>query len=73
MDNSLISYGTNSKRFNFGSFEYNYRYRIPVNPNRGANYNSGYIEGYQRALKDFQKSANKVLANNKIRYSFSNY
>lgn len=72
MDNSLISYGTNSKRFNFGSFEYNYRYRIPVNPNRGANYNSGYIEGYQRALRDFENSTRKALEQKRFSYSFYN-
>ena len=70
---SLMTYGTNIKEFDFGGVKFNYRYNIPVNQSKGANYNSGYIEGYQRALKDFQKSANKVLANNKIRYSFSNY
>lgn len=54
--NSLITYGTNTKIFRIGKKEYNYSYRIPVNTNRNANYNSGYIDGYQRALRDLERN-----------------
>ena len=70
---SLVTYGTNCKVFRFGDTEYKYRYRIPVIENRGATYNSGYIEGYQRALRDFQNSANKILENKRLSNSFYNY
>jgi len=59
--NSLTTYGPNEKVFHFGKMKYEYTYRIPVQTNRGANYNSGYIEGYQRALRDLERHANRVL------------
>ena len=59
----------------FGNFQYKYTYSIPVQKNRGANYNSGYIEGYQRALRDLERNTNNMLErNNKIlNISFDNY
>lgn len=70
--NSLMTYGSNTRAFNIGGCRFNYTYRIPVNQKRGANYNSGYIEGYQRALYDLQRNANKMLNNNKLSLSFYN-
>lgn len=70
---SLVAYGTNTKVFRFGNFEYNYKYRIPANLNKGANYNSGYIEGYQRALRDFENSTRKAMRDKgKMSLSFYN-
>lgn len=59
---SLVTYGANTRVFRFGNFEYKYKYNIPVNLNKGANYNSGYIEGYQRALRDFENSTRKTMS-----------
>ena len=72
---SLITYGRNTKTFHFGNFQYNYTYSIPVREDRGANFNSGYIEGYQRALKDLERNTNTMLKkNNKtINITFDNY
>lgn len=53
--NSLTTYGRNTKIFHFGKTDYCYSYRIPIIKNRGANYNSGYREGYQRALRDLER------------------
>lgn len=70
--NSLTTFGSNQKLFRIGGQEFCYRYRIPVQTNRGANYNSGYIEGYQRALRDFERASNKLLNQYKINSSFYN-
>jgi len=69
---SLVTYGRNTKTFNFGGCKFNYSYRIPVNQEKGSNYNSGYMDGYRRALNDFQRTANKMFNNNRLSLSFYN-
>ena len=69
---SLITYGRNTKIFRFGDFQLTYSYSIPVQKSRGANYNSGYIEGYQRALRDFERASNRMINQYKINSSFYN-
>ena len=71
---SLMTYGPSSKLFQFGNIEFNYRYRIPVIQNKGPNYNSGYVDGYQRALRDLQKNINRMQENKgRMEVSFYNY
>ena len=70
---SLVTYGRNIREFNIGGCKFNYSYQIPVNQKKGANYNSGYIEGYQRALYDLQRNANKMFNNNRLSVSFYNW
>ena len=65
-ENRIITYGSNVKFFEIGDFRFKYVYRIPVQKKRDANYNAGYIEGYQRALRDFERRARSTLENNSI-------
>lgn len=70
---SLITYGPSSRVFQFGNMEIKYRYRIPVIEDKSPNYNSGYIDGYQRALRDLQNSMNKINNSDRMKASFYNY
>ena len=66
--NSLTTYGTSFKIFHIGNMDYNYRYRVPIQKNRGSHYNSGYIEGYHRALRDLERSITKNTENYRISF-----
>ena len=66
--NSLTTYGSSLKTFRIGNTDYNYRYRIPIIKNRGPNYNKAYIEGYQRALNDLERSITKQSDNYRISF-----
>lgn len=69
-----MTYGSSSRVFQFGNTEFNYRYRIPVIQNKGPNYNSGYVDGYQRALRDLQRTMNRMEEDNhRMKVTFYNY
>ncbi len=69
---SLVPLGRNIRVFHFGNDEFTYSYRVPINQNKNANYNSGYIAGYQRALRDLEREANRMYEKKKLSYSYYN-